>query len=81
MARGDRRLYTVTDWLDEFGADYGLTTTEYILRCCRGDRMRTGHVCHLPAGWRAVRFGRTWAIGRTGKGKVPKPKVREEGSG
>lgn len=62
MKKQTGKPLTVCEWLARHGREYRLTTEEYVRRCCRGDRMATGHVCHLPKGWVANRWGRTWLI-------------------
>jgi len=64
-------LWSVEEWLRDFGPHYGITTAEYIRRCCRGDLMATGHICHLPHGWRADKYGRSWLLCWTDRGAPP----------
>lgn len=71
--KGLEEIWGPREWLEAFGARYGLTTEEYVRRCCRGDVMPGGFKCHLPAGWGAFVLGRSWMITWTGKGRSPEP--------
>lgn len=64
-------MWTPEQWLEQFGQLYGLTTVDYVRRCCRQDVMRNGYRCHLPEHWFALRYGRSLMIVWTGKGRGP----------
>ena len=63
--------YTIPEWLAAHGRRYGLTQPDSVRQQCRRDTVTGGHVCHLPDGWAAEKFGTTWAIYWARRGPEP----------
>lgn len=59
----DNTFLTPDEWIEKYGRDLGINSSDYVRQMCRGDQIGRSHtIAQLPEGWEAKKFGNAWMI-------------------